>query len=222
MYYGINNGKKLVTERLRWVKYQKNGVFVICEDAEGQGVIIDNEIYHVDGRQPIDRPTISLDWQDDTKNLIDAIGAGAGVEQNQMGALVGVARLSKILLKQAIPELNPSDIFACEGLIDDWAPDDYAIDDVCVHIGQVWRCCQAHNSAVNNPDIIPGSQDSAAFWFPYHASSAFDARPWVKPTGAHDIYKSGEYMVWTDGVVYRCVSDTNYSPQEYAQAWETI
>lgn len=26
----------------------------------------------------------------------------------------------------------------------------------------------------------------------------------------------------TDGLTYRCVSDTNYSPEDYAQAWEIV
>ena len=29
-----------------------------------------------------------------------------------------------------------------------------------------------------------------------------------------------EYMIWTDGKVYECKRDTNFSPTEYAQAWE--
>ena len=39
-------------------------------------------------------------------------------------------------------------------------------------------------------------------------------------TGAHDMYKAGEYMIWTDGTVKKCVQDTNFSPEEYPQAWE--
>ena len=39
-------------------------------------------------------------------------------------------------------------------------------------------------------------------------------------TGAHDMYKSGEYMIWTDNQVYKCTQDTNFSPDEYPQAWE--
>ena len=46
------------------------------------------------------------------------------------------------------------------------------------------------------------------------------ARPWVAPQGAHDMYRAGEYMVFTDGKVYRCLSDTNFSPTDYPQAWE--
>lgn len=34
------------------------------------------------------------------------------------------------------------------------------------------------------------------------------------------MYKSGEYMIWTDGSIKKCVQDTNFSPIEYPQAWE--
>lgn len=41
--------------------------------------------------------------------------------------------------------------------------------------------------------------------------------------GAHavgDIHNAEEYMIWTDGTIQRCKSDTNYSPDEYPDAWE--
>ena len=44
--------------------------------------------------------------------------------------------------------------------------------------------------------------------------------PWVAPTGAHDMYLTGDYMVWTDGTVYLCKENTAYSPEDYAAAWE--
>ena len=36
------------------------------------------------------------------------------------------------------------------------------------------------------------------------------------------ISKAGEYMVYTDGTTYKCLSDTVYTPEEYAQAWECV
>lgn len=38
--------------------------------------------------------------------------------------------------------------------------------------------------------------------------------------GAHDMYKNGEYMIFTDKNIYKCVQDTNFSPTDYPQAWE--
>ena len=34
------------------------------------------------------------------------------------------------------------------------------------------------------------------------------------------MYKAGEYAIWTDGLIYLCNEDTNFSPEEYPQAWE--
>lgn len=47
------------------------------------------------------------------------------------------------------------------------------------------------------------------------------ARPWTKPlAGTTDMYHAGEYMVWTDGTIKKCLRDTVYSPEEYAADWE--
>ena len=54
----------------------------------------------------------------------------------------------------------------------------------------------------------------------YHGTSKETARNWIVPTGAHDMYKKGEWMIWTDGSLYECLSDTTYSPVDYAAAWQ--
>ena len=46
--------------------------------------------------------------------------------------------------------------------------------------------------------------------------------PFVPVQGAHDMYRAGEYMIYTDGQIYRCKQDTAYSPEDYAQAWEVV
>lgn len=40
------------------------------------------------------------------------------------------------------------------------------------------------------------------------------------PAGAHDMYKVGEYMIYTDKNIYKCIQDTNFSPSDYPQAWK--
>ena len=97
-----------------------------------------------------------------------------------------------------------------------WAPGIYNAGDVRTQGGVPYKCVQAHDST-DNPNWTPAT--TPALWIQYHGTSAASARPWVQPTGAHDMYKAGEYMIWTDGNVYRCLSDTNFSPAEYAQAW---
>lgn len=62
--------------------------------------------------------------------------------------------------------------------------------------------------------------DDGTLWYAYHGISKETAYPWVAPTGAHDIYKAGQWMTYTDGSVYECVKDTNYSPQDLPDAWK--
>lgn len=85
--------------------------------------------------------------------------------------------------------------------------------------GQTWECYQSYDNAVY-PDIIPGNPAWYTFNRPLHGKSPETARPWVAPQGAHDMYHMGEYMIYTDGALYKCMSDTNFSPTEYAAAWE--
>ena len=110
---------------------------------------------------------------------------------------------------------------AVSGLFETWAAGKYEVGDICNYAGQTYECTQAHDNATY-PDITPNNpQTWANFWKPLHGKSAANARPWVKPQfGTTDMYLAGEYMVYTDGKMYKCLSDTVYSPEEYVQAWE--
>lgn len=98
-----------------------------------------------------------------------------------------------------------------------WRPEAFVAGDVRVYAGAPYKCVQAHD-ATDNPDWTPAAVP--ALWIQYHGTSPDTARAFIAPTGAHDIYRAGEYMIWTDGQVYKCLSDTAYSPGEYAAAWE--
>lgn len=95
----------------------------------------------------------------------------------------------------------------------------YAVGDARKYLGQPYTCGQAHTTA-GDPNRAPDKAPS--LWAVYHAKSAEYALPFVPVTGAHDLYKADEYMIWTDGSIQRCKQDTAYSPVEYAQAWETV
>lgn len=111
---------------------------------------------------------------------------------------------------------------AVSGLYQTWTLGKYEVGDIRNAHGQTWECFQAHDNATY-PDINPDNQSTwRTFWRPLHGKSKETARPWAQPTNATDIYKTGEYMIWTDGAVYRCKQDTNFSPEEYASAWEVV
>ena len=113
-----------------------------------------------------------------------------------------------------------NDRLAAGALYPKWIEGEHAAGELYTARGQVWECIQAYDHAVY-PDIVPGGAAWGTFHRPLHATSPDTARPWVQPTGAHDIYKAGEYMT-LDGVLYKCLQDTAYSPAEYAAAWEAV
>ena len=97
-----------------------------------------------------------------------------------------------------------------------WTPGAYVVGDVRLFEGNPYKCVQAHDST-DNPAWNPA--ETPALWMQYHGTTKETARPYIAPTGAHDMYLTGEWMIWTDGLAYRCVLDTSYSPAEYAAAW---
>ena len=100
-----------------------------------------------------------------------------------------------------------------------WMPGVYVPGDVRMYEGTPYKCVQAHD-CTNIASWTP--TEASALWAQYHGTSKETARAYVAPTGAHDMYKVNEYMVWVDGTVYRCVVDTVYSPVDYAQAWAKV
>lgn len=112
---------------------------------------------------------------------------------------------------------TPAVINAIPSGIRPWKPGPQAVGDVRAYEGVPYKCVQAHDSSAN-PNWTPAAY--AAGWAQYHGTSPDTARPYAAPTGAHDAYMAGEYMVWTDGQMYKCVQDgTVYGPDALAAAW---
>lgn len=107
------------------------------------------------------------------------------------------------------------------GLFADWAAGSYQVGDIRNAKDQTWECFQAHDNATY-PDINPDNAAWYTFWRPLHGKSPETARPFTPVQGAHDMYRAGEYMIYTDGLTYKCLSDTNFSPEAYGQAWEVV
>lgn len=119
-----------------------------------------------------------------------------------------------------VADMDDDQIIQCSGLADDWAAGDHKIGDVYNAGDQTWECFAAYNNA-EHPDVTPSDPSWFTFNRPLHGKSKETARPWVKPQhGITDIYHIGEYMVYTDGKVYECQRDTNFSPDEYAADWK--
>lgn len=128
-------------------------------------------------------------------------------------------RKARQALDVYLPQLadSPDQINENAALLRAWKPGTYTAGNLRVHEGTPYKCVQAHDSTVN-PAWTPDTQP--ALWMQYHGTSPETARPWLAPTGAHDQYKAGEYMIYTDGKTYKATQDTTYSPADYPAAWE--
>lgn len=128
--------------------------------------------------------------------------------------------LASILLNSIEPE-NDTQKLSLSGLYQDWEEGRYTVGDIRNYDGQTWECYQSHDTATY-PDITPDNPAWYTFWRPLHGTSPETARPFVPVQGSHDMYRAGEYAIWVDGNLYRCKQDTNFSPEDYPQAWEVV
>lgn len=125
--------------------------------------------------------------------------------------------------RQARARAKENDVAANEvidyaALLKEWVTGAYKIGDVVAYQGYPYKCIQAHDSTGNDgwyPSAVP------ALFAPYHGTDATHALPYVAPTHAGDAYQTGEWMIWTDGVKYKCLQNACvYAPDVLASAWE--
>lgn len=115
------------------------------------------------------------------------------------------------------PDMNDKTLaVSCVALFRPWAPGKYKAGDIRTKDKVPYECLIDHDSTVNTDWTI----DIRTIWRPYHSRSKKWALPFIRPTCAADMYKAGEYMVFTDGKIYVAKQDTDRPPTEYPQAWD--
>lgn len=130
--------------------------------------------------------------------------------------LESTAAMVKLLMQDKKPETDDEKI-QVSALWPEWTAGSYAAGDIYTVDGAPWECFQSYDNAVY-PDINPDGSAWFTFNRPLHGTSRQTARTFVQPTGAHDIYKAGEWAVF-GGKFYECTQNTAYSPADYAPAW---
>lgn len=138
------------------------------------------------------------------------------MEQRTLDALSSALYLSRLTLRGEAADTDDKRLRA-SGLYPDWAPGVHKSGEIYNAAGQTWECIQNYDTGVY-PDIVPGGSAWGTFHRPLHGTSPETAREFVPVTGAHDTYKPWEYA-WFEGTLYRCLSETAYSPAEYGAAW---
>lgn len=131
----------------------------------------------------------------------------------------GVSTLARVMFRSAAPSMRADEVIQCRALAEEWTPGVYQAGDVRGADGVPFRCVQAHDSR-GQDGWGPGQ--APALWAAFHGTTKAAALPWVAPTGAHDLYRAGECMVWTDGRTLRAVEDTSFSPEDAPDKWEEV
>ena len=132
----------------------------------------------------------------------------------------GLVALAKTVLTERIAESKDKTLgIQCMALFPAYEQNkQHEVGEVALHpdTGYPYECMTTYDGTVQQDWTI----DNRTLWKPWHSRKAEYALPWEAPTGAHDMYKAGEYMIWTDGTVKKCIQDTNFSPDDWPQAWE--
>lgn len=123
------------------------------------------------------------------------------------------------VFEKAAPAMTADEVIENHVMCKVWKTGKHTAGEVYSTGVQIWECIQGYDNAVY-PDISPMGPAWGTFHKPYHGTTRETALPYVAPTGAHDMYLAGEYMIWTDGAVKLCKQNTAYNPDEYAAAWE--
>lgn len=139
------------------------------------------------------------------------------LDLKQMRAIgMMVARQARERAAQEGVEAN--EIIDMTALLKPWVEGPQTAGDVVVYNDYPYKVVQTHDST-GNPTWNPS--DTPALFAPYHATDKAHALPYVAPTGAQDAYNSGEWMIWTDGLAYKCKQDaTVWGPDVLPAAWE--
>lgn len=211
MYQILKDGVPLVTATdIKWVRKQRNGYYAPCSEKEAQGVVIGETLYSVLGRPEIeDTEAVVVTEVDETEYQIHQKVLQDSIEYVATQTLYG----------NTITEDDQK--IRASALYPDWEPGNHTVGEMYNAAEQTWECYQAYDNDIY-PDIAPGNPAWYTFNRPLHGKSKETARPFVPVQGAHDMYRNGEYMIWTDGKIYKCVdpNGTAYSPADYAAAWE--
>ena len=128
--------------------------------------------------------------------------------------------MGQLLARQArekAEDAKANEVIDMMQLLKPWQEGPQTAGEVVTYEGSPYKVVQTHDST-GNPTWNPAATPS--LFAPYHATDEAHALPWQTPTGAHDAYYTGEWMVFKD-IAYECQMDgCVYDPEAYPAAWK--
>lgn len=161
-----------VADKLNYIRRAGNGCFVLCSEAEAQGIAFNGQNYTLGTNGGLENlPEVQVLYQD------------TATELQKTNAVTGIAFVTMAESGQV------DDVTAGEHveLFSPWAEGiSYKVGDMRRHGEKLYRCVQAHTSQTDwTPDV------SASLWTPV-ADPSEQWPDWSQPVGAHDAYQMGD------------------------------
>ena len=114
---------------------------------------------------------------------------------------------------------TPNEIIDLHPLLRPWRQGVYKAGQIVTYEKRPYRVISDHDST-NIPNWTP--ELAPSLFANFHGTDAKHALPWQAPTGAHDAYNKGEWMIYTDGISYECQQNaTTWGPDVVPAAWRS-
>lgn len=204
----IKNGVAFITvNKPSYVKLLNNGCFALCEEPEAQGLVIDGEVFHIEGKTPLEgKETVKLVEVSETYNALEV--KKKAEESNLINAITFVT-LAEAGNIDEVTAGEHAEIFS------EWVSGvSYSVGNIRKYNGKLYKCLQAHTS---QSDWQP--ENAVSLWV--NISDPAEEYPeWSQPIGAHDAYSKND-KVTHNGAKWVSTVDANvWEPGAYG--WEVV
>ncbi|MBE5800326.1 MAG: hypothetical protein E7321_10325 [Clostridiales bacterium] len=131
--------------------------------------------------------------------------------------MYAIGQVAARTARMQAPDSDANEVIDFVPLLKPWKEGVQLAGEIVIDSGVPYRTITSHDSA-GNPEWRP--ENTPSLFAPYHGTDRAHALPWRAPTGTHDAYQKGEWMIWTDGKKYECAEDnTVWDPQIMPTAW---
>ena len=160
-----------MTEAPTYIKRHENGCFVLCPEPEPSGITFDGEVYHLLGRESIEKASTIM---------LEEVDAGDEITKAKETNNIVFVTLAEAGSIDDVTVAEHAELFA------PWAyPVSYAVGQIRRYKETLYKCVQAHTSQA---DWTP---DTAVSLWSKTSDPAEEWPAWSQPVGAHDAYSQG-------------------------------
>lgn len=204
----IKNGVALITvNKPSYVKLLNNGCFALCEELEAQGLVIDGEVFHIEGKPALEgKETVNLVEVSETYNALEV--KKKAEESNLVNAITFVT-LAETGNIDEVTAGEHIDLFG------EWVSGvSYAVGNIRRYNGKLYKCIQEHTSQA---DWTP---DAAVSLWANISDPAEEYPLWAQPIGSHDAYMLGDKVTYNEKKWTSTVDNNVWKPGEYG--WDEV